>query len=143
MRHRHIQAFANALTADYFVDNDHLDSPRASTYSFSNLSVPATPGQRPVSGSTRIRKVSALSDFAPVNLRVRKRKKGTGTGSRHHVEKKQQEWLFVLVRWPLLVRVCTFDLFSGDHSVYNAHCRRSYFSSSSSSLASTSLFDNA
>lgn len=46
----------------------------------------------------RIRKVSALSDFAPVNVRVKKRRKGA------ELHDKRQEWLFLLLRWPLLVR---------------------------------------
>ncbi|KAH8118560.1 patatin-domain-containing protein [Phellopilus nigrolimitatus] len=108
----HIEAFAHALNAEYFVDNDYLDSPRASP---STASLSSTHLNRPhllrqssnVNGgrSPRIRKVSALSDFAPVNLRVKKRKKGT-----KQLEKRQ-EWLFVLVRWPLLILIFLFIFF--------------------------------
>jgi hypothetical protein len=54
---RHIEAFANALQAeDIHEDNGELG--RAS---------PNSPILSP-----RVRKVSALSDFAPVNLKVRR-----------------------------------------------------------------------
>ncbi|KAI6119316.1 acyl transferase/acyl hydrolase/lysophospholipase [Pisolithus croceorrhizus] len=50
----------------------------------------------PVPHSPRVQKVSALSDFAPVYLKVKRRRKG---------EKPtvlKQDWLFVILRWPLL-----------------------------------------
>lgn len=102
----HIEAFAHALTAEYF-DTDYIDSPRNSPSSVSLANGQQYPFSPPHSSShlssfhgprtPRIRKVSALSDFAPINLRVKRRKKGP-----KHLEKRQ-EWLFVLVRWPLLV----------------------------------------
>lgn len=50
----------------------------------------------PVPHSPRVQKVSALSDFAPVYLKVKRRRKGeTSTALR-------QDWLFVILRWPLL-----------------------------------------
>ncbi|KAJ7276433.1 acyl transferase/acyl hydrolase/lysophospholipase [Mycena haematopus] len=88
----HIRAFAEALDADTdFHDRDA-----------SRLVDPSTPPSPVVSTSSiRIRKVSALSDFAPVNLKVKKRKRkdkahhGRGKAARH-------DWTFVLFRWPLL-----------------------------------------
>ncbi|THH28944.1 hypothetical protein EUX98_g5239 [Antrodiella citrinella] len=50
----------------------------------------------------RVRKVSALSDFAPVNIKVSRRRKGTRTPN------KGQEWMFVLLRWPLLTLIFLF-----------------------------------
>lgn len=58
--HRHIQAFSDALGADELL-NDHQGY----------TSSPNIPGT-PVSPAPRVRKVSALSDFAPVNLRVKR-----------------------------------------------------------------------
>lgn len=58
---RHIQAFAAALEADELA-LDQLDT--------SSPQIPGTPGSP--SSQTRVRKVTALSDFAPVNLKVRK-----------------------------------------------------------------------
>lgn len=110
-----MQAFAQALHADYFVDIDSLDTPR---HSPSTLSLASTSQlnltQQHISRqssflngtpkSPRIRKVSALSDFAPVNVRVKKRKRGT----KH--QEKRTDWLFMLVRWPLLVCDLSFYL---------------------------------
>ena len=55
----HIEAFSHALQFDesYFDNSSQVPSPHPS----------GTP-----SSHGRIRKISALSDFAPVNLRVRK-----------------------------------------------------------------------
>lgn len=58
--YRHIQAFSDALGADELL-NDHQG------YG-SSPNIPGTP----VSPAHRVRKVSALSDFAPVNLRVKR-----------------------------------------------------------------------
>lgn len=94
---RHIDAFANALSQDYFVDHDYYpDSPQSP----SSFSLRSGASIRSGAKSPRIRKVSALSDFAPVNLRVKKRR---AHAHAPHVHPKRQEWLFVLVRWPLLV----------------------------------------
>ena len=77
-------------------------------------SIPGSPIV-PQTGTARIRKVSAMSDFAPVNIKVKRfaaiicelfcgsyttprRRRGTGPPG------KKQEWLFILLRWPLLVR---------------------------------------
>ncbi|VDB98737.1 unnamed protein product [Peniophora sp. CBMAI 1063] len=101
----HIQAFAAALAAD---ENTLLpDLPSPSPHA-SRPSTPATSGF--VGGSTRIRKVSALSDFAPVNSKVKRRRKG------HHVHKHQSEWLFILFRWPLLLSI--FLLISFEFGFY-------------------------
>lgn len=103
-----MQAFAQALNAEYFVDNEYHDSPpshspKARSINISQNHSPRTlraPSGPNGNGSLakRIRRISALSDFAPVNLRVRKRKKGA---TKSH--ERKQEWMFVLVRWPLLV----------------------------------------
>ncbi|THH15500.1 hypothetical protein EW146_g4984 [Bondarzewia mesenterica] len=92
----HMRAFADALNAD---DNAvFLEQPMSPSVG-SRPSTPGLPGHR---GSTRIRKVSALSDFAPVNVKVKRRKRG----EREH--EKRQEWLFLLVRWPLLFSIFLF-----------------------------------
>ncbi|KAI0092473.1 acyl transferase/acyl hydrolase/lysophospholipase [Irpex rosettiformis] len=84
----HMRAFAEALKADEFsAIADDLTSPS------SPLVGPSTPFRH------HVRKVSALSDFAPVNTRVRRRKK---INSDRSADSRRQEWLFVLVRWPLL-----------------------------------------
>ncbi|KAI0699797.1 acyl transferase/acyl hydrolase/lysophospholipase [Cytidiella melzeri] len=84
----HMSAFEEALKADEFSGiTDELASPA------SPLVVPSSPFGH------RVRKVSALSDFAPVNQRVRRRRK---SGSARTTDSRRQEWLFVLVRWPLL-----------------------------------------
>jgi hypothetical protein len=58
----HIKAFAHALQLDESYFDTHGDT-----------SSPRTPGSPALSsGGTRIRKVSALSDFAPINLKVTK-----------------------------------------------------------------------
>lgn len=87
----HIKAFAHALQLDesYFDAQGETSSPR-------------TPGSPVVStGGTRIRKVAALSDFAPVNMKVTKRRKGNRQDKRH-------DWLFLLLRWPLLSFILLF-----------------------------------
>ncbi|PCH41001.1 patatin-domain-containing protein [Wolfiporia cocos MD-104 SS10] len=80
----HMQAFAQALQTEDFDLNDqpHVPSPIA-------------PSGTPAPPERRVRKISALSDFAPVNLKVKKRKKS-------RPEHKRQEWLYLIVRWPLL-----------------------------------------
>lgn len=55
----HIEAFAHALKYEAFFDH-HDDT-----------SSPQIPGS-PVSSFPRVRKVSALSDFAPINLKVKR-----------------------------------------------------------------------
>ncbi|KAH9951578.1 patatin-domain-containing protein [Amylocystis lapponica] len=90
----HMQAFAEALKQDDFTPNDELPNPSGTQ----------DPGSAPPHG-TRVRKVSALSDFAPVNMKVKKRKKS----NRPH--QNRQEWLFLLVRWPLLLLIFLFIAF--------------------------------
>ncbi|KAG9104474.1 hypothetical protein FRC06_002130 [Ceratobasidium sp. 370] len=79
----HILAFAKALEADELTlpDDSNAGSP----------SIPGTP--RP--SHERIRKVSALSDFAPINQRVKRRRRGT-------LPPRHRELLYHVVRWPLL-----------------------------------------
>ncbi|KZT66024.1 patatin-domain-containing protein [Daedalea quercina L-15889] len=55
-----------------------------------------------MSPGPRVRKISALSDFAPVNVKVKKRRKPSQT------QHKRQEWLYILVRWPLLGLIFLF-----------------------------------
>ncbi|CCM01576.1 uncharacterized protein FIBRA_03636 [Fibroporia radiculosa] len=88
----HIQAFSQAInTEDYDLnDQPYIPSPSSPA----ELSIPASP---------RVRKISALSDFAPVNLRVKKRRRNTG-----QPQHKRQEWLYILVRWPLLSLIFLF-----------------------------------
>jgi hypothetical protein len=102
--HSHIQAFSDALGADELL-NDHQEY----------ASSPNIPGT-PVSPAPRVRKVSALSDFAPVNLRVKRSVCPTQHGRRadpsHFSSRrrrkdkphdKRNDWLFLLLRWPILV----------------------------------------
>ncbi|KAJ3778854.1 patatin-domain-containing protein [Lentinula raphanica] len=88
----HIQAYAEALSNDEF----HL--PEANS--------PLPSGSPVVShhGSVRVHKVSALSDFAPINLRVKRRKK---KGTSNSVLRKH-DWTFLLLRWPLLFFIFIF-----------------------------------
>ncbi|KIJ70532.1 hypothetical protein HYDPIDRAFT_105276 [Hydnomerulius pinastri MD-312] len=83
----HINAFVAALQSD---EHDHLGAASPSTH-------PSTP----VPQSPRIRKVSALSDFAPINLKVKRRRK------RGKSAERKQDWLFLLLRWPLLFFIFT------------------------------------
>ncbi|KAF5333348.1 hypothetical protein D9611_002487 [Ephemerocybe angulata] len=85
----HIAAFAHALREDeaYFDHQGDLVSPH---------------GTPPMSVHTpRIQKISALSDFAPINLRVRRRKKKGKDQGRSDI-------LFLLLRWPLLAFISVF-----------------------------------
>ncbi|KAI0320813.1 patatin-domain-containing protein [Amylostereum chailletii] len=92
----HIKAFQEALHAD---DNTIVSDPLPSPTSNSR---PSTPVPHSRHGSTRIRKVSALSDFAPVNVKVKRRKKGSTATD------KRRDWLFLTVRWPLLFFIFLF-----------------------------------
>ncbi|KAF9534295.1 patatin-like phospholipase domain-containing protein [Crepidotus variabilis] len=87
----HIQAFAHALRLDEAFFDNHAG------YA-SSPPVPGTPGS---SHSNRIRKVSALSDFAPVNVKVTRRK-------RRLKHDKRNDYLFILLRWPLLCFIFLF-----------------------------------
>ncbi|KAG8690629.1 hypothetical protein FRC11_010298, partial [Ceratobasidium sp. 423] len=78
----HILAFAKALEADELTALPDDSSP----------SIPGTP--RPAHAE-RIRKVSALSDFAPINQRVKRRRRGL-------LPPRRRELLYHIVRWPLL-----------------------------------------
>ncbi|KAF7965985.1 hypothetical protein HWV62_40557 [Athelia sp. TMB] len=93
----HIQAFAKALQAEDIADD------ASELISLSPItSAPQSP---------RVRKVSALSDFAPVNQRVRKRRKREKLP-----DGKRQDWLFVLLRWPLLLFILAF--IAGEFGLY-------------------------
>ncbi|KAJ1308648.1 hypothetical protein OPQ81_004342 [Rhizoctonia solani] len=78
----HILAFAKALEADELTTLQDDSSP----------SIPGTP--RPANAE-RIRKFSALSDFAPINQRVKRRRRGL-------LPPRRRELLYHIVRWPLL-----------------------------------------
>ncbi|KAJ7781209.1 patatin-domain-containing protein [Mycena metata] len=68
-----------------------------------DASTTAAPASPVASTSSRVRKVSALSDFAPVNLKVKRRKR------KHHSQKgPKHDWTFVLFRWPLLAFIFLF-----------------------------------
>lgn len=87
----HMQAFEQALNTDENAGlSDELPSPQA----------PASPQVGVYgAGSQRVRKVSALSDFAPVNQKVRKHRKKSANAK---VNTKGQEWMYLILRWPLL-----------------------------------------
>ncbi|KZT05528.1 patatin-domain-containing protein [Laetiporus sulphureus 93-53] len=84
----HMQAFAEALRTE---DYDLNDQPSADSVSVR-------------SGATtpRVRKISALSDFAPVNVKVSRRRRSKKPPPR------RQEWLYLIVRWPLLTLIFLF-----------------------------------
>ncbi|KAJ4481577.1 acyl transferase/acyl hydrolase/lysophospholipase [Lentinula edodes] len=88
----HIQAYAEALR------NDDIHIPEANS--------PIPPGSPAIShhSSVRVRKVTALSDFAPINLRVKRRKKKGTSGS----AVRKHDWTFILLRWPLLFFIFLF-----------------------------------
>ncbi|EJD53793.1 patatin-domain-containing protein [Auricularia subglabra TFB-10046 SS5] len=87
----HILAFEQALGAD----DDSLYDTAADTSPRDGVSPQASfSGTHPP--PVRVRKVSALSDFAPINTRVRRRRKHDGRGAR------SREWGYHIVRWPLL-----------------------------------------
>ncbi|KAJ3997000.1 acyl transferase/acyl hydrolase/lysophospholipase [Lentinula boryana] len=88
----HIQAYVEALR------NDDVHIPEANS--------PLPPGSPAIShhSSVRVRKVSALSDFAPINLRVKRRKKKGASSSAG----RKHDWTFLLLRWPLLFLIFLF-----------------------------------
>lgn len=120
-RHRPAQSTSNRLLDPFtYVNEDHMRAFEEALHA--DVISPSQPGSPTVSqsiGTTRIRKVSAMSDFAPVNIKVKKRKKGTG------VSHKKQEWLFILLRWPLLLLIslfiaCEFGCYVAIRQVVNA-----------------------
>ncbi|KAF9453064.1 patatin-domain-containing protein [Macrolepiota fuliginosa MF-IS2] len=86
----HLEAFAHALQLDEQYFDHHTE-----------VSSPTTPGSPAVATPSRIRKVSALSDFAPINLKVQSRRKRKDKHRRH-------DWWFLLLRWPLLIFIFLF-----------------------------------
>uniref|UniRef100_A0A0W0FJR1 Patatin-like phospholipase domain-containing protein n=1 Tax=Moniliophthora roreri TaxID=221103 RepID=A0A0W0FJR1_MONRR len=88
----HIQAFREALHTDEYFPGDLANSPGP---------VPQSPTLPPAS-SIRVKKVSALSDFAPVNLRVKRKKKKERAHERRH------DCMYLLLRWPLLLFIFIF-----------------------------------
>ena len=102
----HIEAFERALRLDEY----HFDHPNG-------LSSPST-SAAPVTGSSRIHKVSASSDFAPIHSRVDRYDCITlcilFKGSLFHVnllvdrgnkKHKRHDWSYLIFRWPLLVSI--------------------------------------
>jgi hypothetical protein len=100
---RHIEAFSRALQ----LDDQYFEHPPDS-------SSPTTPSS-PVAGPSRIRKVAASSDFAPINLKVSRSVlvlpaqvaellliSGATRRTKRYKHKKH-DWWFLLLRWPLLV----------------------------------------
>ncbi|KIJ56666.1 hypothetical protein M422DRAFT_22815 [Sphaerobolus stellatus SS14] len=82
----HIRAFNEALQSD---ERDQETTE-------------ASPGPgSPIGGVPRIRKVSALSDFAPINVTIPKRR-------RNKVPKKRHDFVFHIIRWPLLILLFTY-----------------------------------
>ncbi|KAK7049495.1 hypothetical protein VNI00_005526 [Paramarasmius palmivorus] len=88
----HIQAFDDALHTDEYFPADLASSPGP---------VPMSPTLSPAN-SIRVKKVSALSDFAPVNLRVRRKKK------KDRIHDKRHDCMYLLLRWPLLLFIFIF-----------------------------------
>ncbi|KAI0352949.1 patatin-domain-containing protein [Trametes cingulata] len=92
---RHMQQFAEALRADdSALLSDFTEVPNSPVVGPQQLGNPPN-GQR-------VRKVSALSDFAPVNLKVKKRKRPPRPAH------KGREWLYLILRWPLLGLIFAF-----------------------------------
>ncbi|KAF7352764.1 Patatin-like phospholipase domain-containing protein [Mycena venus] len=98
------------MSSDALLTADYLSTPTPTSQDRdpSKLADPSAPPSPVVSTtSSRVRKVSALSDFAPVNLKVKKRRRkdkalhGRGKAPRH-------DWTFVLFRWPLLFFIFLF-----------------------------------
>ncbi|KAF9268012.1 patatin-domain-containing protein [Marasmius fiardii PR-910] len=87
----HIHAFHEALHTEEFNYFDVAASPNPS------VSPTASP-----TNSIRVHKVSALSDFAPVNLRVKKKKK------RDRIHDRRHDCLYILLRWPILIFIFLF-----------------------------------
>ncbi|KAF8897563.1 acyl transferase/acyl hydrolase/lysophospholipase [Infundibulicybe gibba] len=87
----HIEAFAKALH-----DDDSFQDPSG------DIGIPSAPDSPVATFPSRVHKVSALSDFAPVNLRVKRRKK------KARAHEKRHDWLYLLLRWPLLFFIFTF-----------------------------------
>ncbi|KAG2367348.1 acyl transferase/acyl hydrolase/lysophospholipase [Suillus spraguei] len=97
----HIQAFINALQSDDLDGHDALSAASPHTVPSSPVTVPQSP---------RVRKVSALSDFAPINLKVKRKRKGNKSTD------KRQEWSFLVFRWPLLFLI--FALIAAQFGLY-------------------------
>ncbi|KAJ7638843.1 acyl transferase/acyl hydrolase/lysophospholipase [Roridomyces roridus] len=93
----HIRAFAEAL-ADADRDARRLGEPSAPPSPLVPTRASASSGNGDGVAPTR---VSALSDFAPVNLRIKRRQ-------RKDRPRRRDDWSFVLFRWPLLAFIFLF-----------------------------------
>ncbi|KAH8830520.1 patatin-like phospholipase domain-containing protein [Flagelloscypha sp. PMI_526] len=99
----HIEAFRQALNADDLPPDVAADG----------LDDLASPGGL-LPGSMRVRKVSALSDFAPVNMRIKRRSRKKPHLKRHN--DKRSDYMYFLLRWPLLFFISLF--IAGEFSLY-------------------------
>ncbi|SJL15333.1 uncharacterized protein ARMOST_18826 [Armillaria ostoyae] len=88
----HLKAFKAALYADEVYIEHHRDTSSPSS------------GPQPTPTTSRIWKISALSDWAPVNLKVKKRKKKDRLSSK----RLGHDWWFLVLRWPLLLFIFLF-----------------------------------
>ncbi|KAJ7228603.1 acyl transferase/acyl hydrolase/lysophospholipase [Mycena pura] len=78
----------------------------ASDADFHSAGKPADPTDAPsqaTSTSTHVRKVSASSDFAPVNLKIKRRKRKDKLS-----KYPRDDWTFIVLRWPLLAFIFLF-----------------------------------
>ncbi|KAI0723314.1 patatin-domain-containing protein [Earliella scabrosa] len=92
---RHLQQFCEALNADdTAMLSDFTEVPNSPVIGPQQLAFPPH--------GHRVRKVSALSDFAPVNLKVKKRRRPSRPSHMGH------EWLYLILRWPLLGLIFLF-----------------------------------
>ncbi|KAI0832430.1 patatin-domain-containing protein [Trametes gibbosa] len=102
---KHMQQFAEALRSDdSALLSDFTEVPNSPVVGPQHLH-----SGNPPNGQ-RVRKVSALSDFAPVNLKVKRRRR---TPRPAH---KGREWLYLILRWPLLGLIFLF--IAGQFSMY-------------------------
>ncbi|EIW61949.1 patatin-domain-containing protein [Trametes versicolor FP-101664 SS1] len=92
---KHMQQFEEALRADdSAILSDFNEAPNSPVVGPQHFGTPSF-GQR-------VRKVSALSDFAPVNLKVKRRRRPPRPAH------KGREWLYLTLRWPLLGLIFLF-----------------------------------
>ncbi|KAF9485321.1 patatin-domain-containing protein [Pholiota conissans] len=100
-----------ALLAQDFVDESHMKAfAHALKLDDSYFDYQGDAASPPIAGTpiinhpnhTRIRKVSALSDFAPINLKVKRRSK------KRKQHDKRSDYLFLFLRWPLLFFIFLF-----------------------------------
>ncbi|KAH9853463.1 patatin-domain-containing protein [Lenzites betulinus] len=102
---KHMQQFAEALKSDdSALLSDFTEAPNSPAVDPQHLNFGNVPN------GPRVRKISALSDFAPVNVKVKRRRR---TPRPAH---KGREWLYLILRWPLLGLIFLF--IAGQFSMY-------------------------